>query len=513
MPVAYETPAPIGAIASASQAMARRQAQVAAAARAGGGGGGGVGGGIPYDTGIQDAISGRDRLQFAQQAHTDEVQQRYQLAQFGHDSAMVQQQGRFELQAQLHDVELSQTERMRLQRLNNALGMVAADPNLSEQDKADYVSQIKYDIDPLKRRLAQEKLQQEKMVKESIAEQKTFQAAHEKQRLDIMAKTGADRHVFIPDTQALSQIADDISKNLPGGMILSNEEISKMAHQEAINQNLGSSFIIQPDGKLEAVKPEGGAGAAGKGKGSADHPLGITTEDFNKMYADVVSHIDKRLSTKKKTDIGGEEFAFPQDPETRKRMISDELDARRQALEEFTKQSTAKPKGYQSRFKPKEKPQGMAAAAAPDAPPGGGAPAPVPIAALDDDAGRIQKSSAITDDEKLAAQFMLRKAKEIAKKYPDMTSKDVPDEVKKELKAIGENYEKIISKVKKEAPPNALGSFTGRPESSGQTVNPAPTVEDTRGWWTKLNAGDIGRSTLDIPQQLGRLGVPGVGRR
>lgn len=383
MPIVYETPAPVAAAAGVYQALEARNARDRRFAAAGGGGGGGGGrgysyGSVPYDTGIQDAIQFRDSLQFGQQRQAQDTQAGYDRQRMAIEGEMAQDRQRFQLQAELHGVELSQQERMRLQRLKNSVGEVSSDPTLSDQEKADFISQIKYNIDPLQRRLAQEKLSQEKIVKESMAEQRQAQAAFEKQRLDIMAKTVADRVQFIPDSTQLAAVVEDFTKNVGPpltamfGADVAKRMIGEMAQQEALKQGLGTHAYLQPDGKLMPMKgenPDGSPSSGSRGKAASDHPSGLTQQDYLKAVEQATAQATREAGMTTTDELGVKKPVRPdlQDVNNLNKRVGDilaDVYGLPRNFNEFNAGRAAQtPKGYQSRFKPPEAAKPVAAAA------------------------------------------------------------------------------------------------------------------------------------------------------
>lgn len=370
MPIVYETEAPVAAAASIYDRLARHR-QLVGEGYGGGGGGGGGGrgyqyGNVPYDTGIQDAIQARDQMQFAQQRQAQNTQAGYDQQRMQTEGAMAQDAQRFQLQAQLHDVELSQQERMRLQRLKNSIGEVQNDPTLTEEEKNDFTSQLKYNIDPLQRRLAQEKLSQEKMVKESMAEQKQAQAALEKQRQDIMAKSVADRVSFIPDATQLAKIAEDYTKNVGPhltalyGPDAAQKIIGQMAQQEALKQGLGSHAYLQPDGKLTPMHGEVGAsgeldksGKGSKGDGGVDHPSGLGPQDYMKAREHAIGQLQREQAMTKENEFGQKQPRYPEldTPEGYQKRLKELMGGLPADYSEYNAAKPAqKTKGYQSRF-------------------------------------------------------------------------------------------------------------------------------------------------------------------
>lgn len=420
MPIVYETDAPVAAAASIAQQLARRSSGYGGGGGGSGGGGGGGGGrgygsNIPYDTGIQDAIQFRDSSQFAEQRQAQEFQGGFDRQQLAGEQRLNEQHQQFQLQANLQEVTLSQQERMRLQRLKNSIGEVSSDPSLSDQEKSDYIQQIKYNIDPLQRRLAQEKLEQEKITKEALVENRRAQAGLREEEAKVHATKFEDRTKYFVPPNVLSQIASDIAgnANLPPMSPQDRDAfIDQLARQEAMKQGLGVTMFQQKLGHWEAIGPGGAADMGGKsgtgGSGSpgavgsssrghtTDHPSGVTADHYDKIHAEVIDSVDRKIKmTKKNLDTGKEDFLYPQTPEWRKEAIDSEFKARLDRLKEYQAQAPPRPAGggYKSPFTQEP---------APGTPPSGGTPAAAATPAAPSMEGANKLSQA------LANQFLSR---------------------------------------------------------------------------------------------------------
>jgi hypothetical protein len=436
----------------------------------------------------------------------DEVGQRGQLAAYGAQADMNRDRQRFELQAELHGVELSQAERIRLQRLKNSVGEVMADRTLTEEEKADYVSQIKYNIDPLQRRLAQEKLQQEKIVKESLVENRQAQAALRQQELKFATSTFEERKVYDVDPAVLSQIVADIRTNAPGGQTLPPQELDRMARQEAMRQGLGKAYYQKKAGEWEPMEDGGAGGSAGSGKKSAgaDHPSGLSADQFVTEFDKVVQSVDKKIAER---DQNGNPVS-PQTPEWRMEAIQGDWQARLRTLEQYRSMGGEKKGGAKEYQSPYQKPATPAAAATP------GVQARTPFkwnapekpeqkaAVKDLDDLRTQLRTVSTDGGRrdvaaaMTAYYDARRILEAAGPA-GMNA----DERREFTEALGT----IASVLKTEK--------ASRQPPANPALAAAAAGGEARPWWQKVAAGDVGRETLDIPKQLGRLGIPGVGRQ
>ncbi len=266
----------------------------------GGGRGSGGGGG---DSDIQAAINNRDANAMRAGMYLSDRDTQVNRDQFQQQAAVNMQQGRFELQAQLQEAELSQQEKMRLARMKNAVGEVSADPSLSAEEKSDMILQLKTGIDPYENRLKKQRVAQEQLVKEQMVEQRRAATALAEEELAVHAKKMTDRTSFVPDPIALAEIAADMRANMPNAAMIPQGLIMQMAEQEAMVQGLGT-HLFQKSARNWDVLP-GAGGEKGKGKGKddgADHPLMMTPQDYTKQRAAIVADIRKDAAATKDVD-------------------------------------------------------------------------------------------------------------------------------------------------------------------------------------------------------------------
>lgn len=487
MPIVYETEAPVAAAAGVYDRLANYRGSYGGGGGGGGGGGRGYGGGgIPYDTGIQDAINNRDQMQFQQQATAQRADNQILTERMQQQGAMAQDRQRFELQAQLHEVELSQQERMRLQRLKNAIGEVSSDATLTDQEKSDYVQQLKYNIDPLQRRLSQEKLQQEKLVKDSIADQKTAAAAFEKQRLDVLGKSTQDRMSFVPDATSLAEATDDITANVGEkltaqfGPERAKAMIAQMAQEEVLKQGLGSHFIMQPDGKLMPLDGHSGMKSDGDGSGKA---ASHSSDDHAKLYDRASAQVDKERSRRKPKEDGSDsqEWLHPQDAESRNKMIAGEIANIQKHMEGAPR--PAGKKAYTSKYAAAQAataaPSTQVAAAA--AQPGQKPPTKERTEEdIAEDHRKLILNTDLPDADKERATNILWEARTIAKHFP--LGKEVPKEIKERKAKLVRDYEELTRRGQKPISAPQIGS-TGLPPETADTLRAQANAEPKRAWW------------------------------
>lgn len=280
------------------------------AAQLRGAGGRGAGGG---DGDLQDAISRRDEMAFrgAQFAAT----QGAAAEQF---NAAVQNQrtemeAKFRLQAELNATELSQQERMRLQRMKNAIGEVASDASLTSQEKADLILQLKTGINPLEQRIAKAKLAQEEQLKAAMIDQRRADAAMQQEQMKYWTSSLSDRFHFEPDPKQLASIAEDIKNNMPG--IVPDEVVYSMARQMAMQQGLGQTFFQKSPKEFVPVEGFGGQRAAGRkgAEGELVHPTGTSVKDFQNRLNRITVEVrrDSRLTRPGETPLDPQVPIYP----------------------------------------------------------------------------------------------------------------------------------------------------------------------------------------------------------
>ena len=97
-----------------------------------------------------------------------------------------QRQAQMRLHADLQNVELSQTEAVRLQRMRQAVGAVNADDSLAPDEKASLIQQLQTGINPLQQRVAAARVKQEEVQTQMMLGQAQKIAA-------LQSATGATR--------------------------------------------------------------------------------------------------------------------------------------------------------------------------------------------------------------------------------------------------------------------------------------------------------------------------------
>lgn len=494
MPIVYEAPQPFAP--AISEAYGRtlqnnedaprlsRARELAAAASQNGFGNRSQG---PYDTGIQDAIQFRDTM-YDRRDQFNASQGPNARDVYQQTGAETMQRQRFELQAQLHDTELSQSERMRLQRLKNSIGEITSDPTLTDEEKKEYISQIKYNISPLQQRLAQEKLQMDQMVKNSMVDDLNARAKLKEDHAKLNAMTFEDRKFYDVPPEVMAEIIADINKN--GGSPLNPKEIEDMARKEAMRQGLGTMMYQHKPGEWIALEKAESAGkassssAAGKNASGSNHPTGLSASEFRKELNDIDKIVHGEQS--QKNDEGT--FVNPQSVDwanERRRQLREERGVPASFAEYQKMQPAPEKSGYKSRFKPKED-VALAAAATPKA-------IGDILHDFDIKDDFISKAEGVTGEEKKVVSKLMERGKKIVMDYPDHKAR--PKHLQEELEALGRQYEGIKKKVKEPA--------SAQPEQQPE--------QKSMSWWQKFHRGDIGRDVFDINKAKEALDSGNVG--
>lgn len=504
MAIVYESAAPIalaGNIYSqaAQRAAEDRQAQINASQASRGSGGGGNNAYVmpTLDTGIQDAVNQRDRLQFQRESsylqRDDQTLDRFaradlQTQQLAAADARQRQQEmaekaqmeqRFRLQAELQQTELTQQEKMRLQRMKNAVGEVSNDPSLADDEKAAIITQLRTGINPLEQRLAKQRISAVEQEKNQLAERHQAAAALDNQRLKVMSATADQRQVFYPDPQALADITADITDSF-GAMarFVPENKIAEMAKQEAIKQGLGQHGVIQPDGKIEFTKEASGPGGRAGGKpGVAATPTGYTEDKFIATYNAVIKEIDARARA---TQTGPDGFSkVPAEPDLHG-STTEENDAKRgkavaarmEALTgypDITKFRNAlvvpEQGGGPKRFDPNRASyrKGRVAAAASEtpgrtsdgSPEPGGTVGPSAIGKLEVAKDRIAKAAGVSPADKARAVAILDESRKLAAAQTEKDPAKWPTDVRKRIEELGREYGAIAAQIPPEPEPAA----------------------------------------------------------
>lgn len=477
MPIVYETAAPAQAMADVNYDLAARRAELASDAGGFGRGGvygrGGGGGGV-IDMGDQNALFARNNESFQREADSlnrTGIPNR-DLARARWDTE--QQADRFRLQAELQQTELTQAEQMRLSRMKNAIGEVASDPTLAEDEKAAIITRLRTGIDPLEQRLVRSRLAAEAQMKNQHAELFEFQAAARKREADIMAKSAKERMHFEPDPTALSEITEDIlstiapeaRKFLPEGFV------ERAAQAEALRQGLGTSMYIQPDGKLVPLG-ESKTKASGTGQQKPTPPFDVSKE-WREAWRQ--AELAQKRSRKEKDSEGKDVTVFenPQDEKWRQNRAEELFDTAFEAYTTKKAQADAEAPVQGGRYNPKaaswRKGQQPPAQAQPNqevASDATGDKAEAPIGHRMESLKQSQEqvmASGIPPEDKVKASNAMAEAQHIISTYP--VRKTRPEAAQKRLDELADSIDAIMKSVKLGQPIPAI-AMPPKPAAGG----------------------------------------------
>lgn len=242
--------------------------------------------GLMASEGEQDR---QNRMAMLQQ----EGQQRLDQMAFG--GAMESQQAlqRAQLQAQLNQVELSQADQMRMQRLKQAEAEVAQ-ANLTPEEKQDALFQIRTGLDPLQRRQAVAQMNHQQLQDQMLTAQLQKQQRLENEAAQFRAKNLEDRIALIPDPQMMLDASQSLATVLP--------QWNMMPPQ--MQRQLAKSVVAARGGMMTAwEKTPGGweviggskAGQAGEAANQTQAAVNKEVADWRSTYDKVRSSVDKEV--------------------------------------------------------------------------------------------------------------------------------------------------------------------------------------------------------------------------
>lgn len=332
------------------------------------------GSGVPYQTGIQSAINHRDDVQ----QRSQEMQQQNDQQAAGIQAAGQMQQQKYSLEAELADTQLSQQEKLRMSRMQNAVGDVSSDPSLSDEEKADMISQIKTGLSPLDARAKRANVLAQEQQKNAAAEAADAQAALRQRELTALGKTADQRQSISHDPTQLAAITAHLDSVLPpysifqGGPAARQAHIEQMAKAESIRQGTYSLIQTSPDGKSESIikgpgSKEHESVLKGEGSGAKGGSGELTLDNWLKMRKHSEDAIDRRSKETVEGQIPGTKApAHPDLQDDAKRSAAVEAHMKAAGMphnyQEFQASQKPKQKGYG--YDPDKAPWGKKAAAA-----------------------------------------------------------------------------------------------------------------------------------------------------
>lgn len=290
---------------------------------------------------VEQANARADALQ--EQARQFDVSQQASPKDVFHAQAQfAMQQQQAQLHAWLNQQDLSQAEAMKLQRMQNAVGEIMADPNLSDEEKTNMAMQLKTGIDPLHHRV--------EMQKAKLEEELVKKAHH---------------------TAAMQQSWED-GNDVQRAKLFEAKKFTGTANGEPImNPETGKpqEFFLNHQGEPRRF-PQDATDQKGKGEGEAK---GITDEQLYKHLESATKHVDQVITANQKAWDAAEG-----DEKKRDELWNPESMARNRArmIDEEMKAVLGIHAGLVKAIRPTQKPPLPVATPPPNAPPGAVTPPP-----------------------------------------------------------------------------------------------------------------------------------------
>lgn len=204
-----------------------------------------------------------------------------------------------EIQNWLMGQEMTQQEQMRLQRQQYAVAEIQNDPGLSDQEKMDYIRELKTGIDVGKQRLQRTQQQHMEQQNQLQAQQLQTAKAHELAARKLEAKSLPDRTQTVYSEALTNAITPDVTsefdRQFPGW---ANSPTLAPARQAAIQKEVWARVADQ-GGATEYLEAKAGHFEVVK---HANHPEEVakTQATYEKQFQDAQKHYDSMLSTKVK---------------------------------------------------------------------------------------------------------------------------------------------------------------------------------------------------------------------
>lgn len=226
-------------------------------------------------------------------AQLQQGQANMQMAEFAAQQQQIQQ--RAELQAWVNQQDLTQKERMELERQKAAVGEVMNLPGLTADEKQELVLQLKTGIDMKTQRLKQEQLR-------AMAEQREAQAMENKAQAEMMNQRTAllkGNYDYVVDPDKLTALAREmvdlgqgpqVTGFNPAADAQAVADFQKRVQDEARKRGLGSKWFKKLDGTLEMAEDDK-LKLQGAGKAAKDDPVKVEQERVQKETEQVMKHL------------------------------------------------------------------------------------------------------------------------------------------------------------------------------------------------------------------------------
>ena len=241
---------------------------------------------------------------------------RMALLQAGAQAESQQINQRARLQAELSELELSQGERLRMQRLTQAKSEIAqalGEGRLTPEEADAALTQLTTGLNPLQMRENQAQLRGIELRNQMMQAEMAQQAQLQQQYGEFRAKGVAGRIGAVPLPHVKAMVEQQLSRQ-PNWALLPQSIRDKFVH-DGVSALGGMLYTMETaPGRTEILDVGGmgggGAGAgAGRGKAQgAEEPTvnGITFDQWMKYYTAGRQHIDKRITEEQsRTKDGG----------------------------------------------------------------------------------------------------------------------------------------------------------------------------------------------------------------
>ena len=236
------------------------------------------------DRQFQDSL-GEKRSEFAANLGQEQsaTSERSAQADAEMQNALIRQQQGAQLQSWLSQQDLTQKEKIDLERQKSAVGEVENSQFLSPEDKQDLILQLKTGIDVKTQRMKSALAQSQMDMNQQHADAYKAEAGAKAQAADITARSLAGQVKFVPSQQDLPALQKELvdageapvfNPMDPAGAAQAMAQFQQRVQQEAESRGLGNYYVPGPKGELhpdpfamERLKQAGAKGKAGAAGG------------------------------------------------------------------------------------------------------------------------------------------------------------------------------------------------------------------------------------------------------
>ncbi len=193
---------------------------------------------------------------------------------------------------------LSFAEQKQLRQMQQSVGIVMADPYMTDEEKSNAVTLLRTGIDPLRQRQERDKAEQLRALAQQENERAQLQAAHTKTFQDFMAQGGPPvRHTFSP--AELARVEAEVPLD-PALAALDPQAAAARRQQQvealAASRGLGSKWVQYEPGKWRQETPPK-PDRAGREQPATD-VYGRTPKEVQAAVHDVQKRVDDWIHQK-----------------------------------------------------------------------------------------------------------------------------------------------------------------------------------------------------------------------